>query len=96
MKPAGVRADIHDLVIALGGDQQADRNDHQHQGRAIEIACIKREAAEALPKDAAELESQQDLGPENQHSGFVERGFDEFRQLHRRMAISIAKRFPTC
>jgi hypothetical protein len=36
-----------------------------------------RQFLEALPKDAAKLEAQQDLGPEGEHSGFVESGFDE-------------------
>jgi hypothetical protein len=42
-----------------------------------------RQAIEALAEDTAQLEAQQDLSPERQHSGFVERGFDQLRQSHR-------------
>ena len=83
MEAAGVGIGIDDLVVALRRDEQADGDDHQHQSCAIEVACISGEVREALPKDAAELESEQNLGAKGQHSGFLQRGCDEFRQLHR-------------
>jgi hypothetical protein len=47
------------------------------KGGAIEIARMLRQVLEALPKDAAKLEAQQDLGPEDEPSDLVESGFDE-------------------
>ena len=41
---------------------------------------------EALPKDAAELETQENLRPKDQHPDFVEGGSDKFDELHRTTA----------
>jgi hypothetical protein len=79
MKPAGVLPDVDDLVMALGCDEQRDGHHHQHQRRTIEIARMLRQIHKAVPKNAAELESQQDLSPQHKHASFVERRLDELR-----------------
>jgi|HubBroStandDraft_6_1064221.scaffolds.fasta_scaffold75692_3 hypothetical protein len=57
---------------------------------------MHRKGLEPVPKDAAELETQQDLSTENEHPGFVEGGLDEFGELHRTGHYRCAGEFLCC
>jgi hypothetical protein len=48
---------------------------------AIGVAGILRELIESVVEDSTKREPQQDLRPENQDSGFLQRDLDLIRQL---------------
>ncbi len=43
---------------------------------------MRRQTREAVAKHPAELEPQQDLAAQDEHSSLFEGGFDEFGELH--------------
>jgi len=82
VKAPGVPANLHDVVIGFRRDQQGHRDNQQQQRDAIEVASVERQVLEPVPEYATELETQQNLGPENEHSSFVEGSFDQYGKSH--------------
>ena len=82
MEATAVAALLDDAVIGTRHDQQRDRDDHQPEPRAVEVARIGRHPLEALAEGAAQLETEQDLRPEDQHPGLVEGQLCLSRKVH--------------
>ena len=82
MKAPGVPANLDDVVIGFRRDQQGHRDNQQQQRDAIEIARMQRQALEPVSEYATELETQQNLGAENEHPSFFEGGLDEYGKSH--------------
>src|SRR5437763_506899 len=73
---------LDNAVIEARRDHQRDRNRHQDQRQGLDMLRMPWQFIEAFAERRAQLEAEQDLRPEDQHPGFVERGLDLFRQLH--------------
>ena len=71
-----VLAALDDPVIWPGRDQQGDRAYHQDQAEPVEMAGMHRQVLIGLAEGATQLETEQDLHPEDQHPRLVERGLD--------------------
>jgi hypothetical protein len=75
-------ASLGNAVIGTGGDQQAYDADEEPRANPIGVARISREFVEPFAEHPAKPESEQNLSPEDQYSGFVERDLYLFRQFH--------------
>ena len=78
MKAPGVPANLDEVVIGFRRDQQGHRDNQQQQRDAIVIARVKPQALEPVSEYATELETQQNMGAENEHPSFVEGSLDEY------------------
>ena len=82
MKAPGVAANLDEVVIGFRRDQQGHSDNQQQQRDAIEVARVNRQALESVSEYAAEFETQQNLGAENEHPSFVEGSLDECGKSH--------------
>ena len=73
------QASLDDAMIRIWGNQQADCADEKHQRNRVRIARICRQLIEFGLEDPAKPEPEQNLRPEDQYPGFLERDLDLFR-----------------
>ena len=82
MQSAAIPTFLDDPMIGAGGDQQGDCANEQPEPNPVHVTGLRRKLLEPVAEDATKAEAEQDLCPENQYPGLIERYLDLLRQLH--------------